>query len=206
VVFFHGNGELIDYWPDDLFRFRKWGMALLLPEYRGYGRSGGSPGQAEIQADMLRFHDWLVQQPGVDPNRIVYFGRSLGGGVACQLARERPPAALILLSTFTSVKRMAAGYLVPSFLIKHTFDNEQVVRSWSRPLLIIHGKKDQLVPIEHGRRLRKIAPAAIYREIDCGHNDLPMDDAFWKEIQDFLRVASILREPEAPNDPRRIDQ
>lgn len=192
LVFFHGNAELIDFDADDFQTCRRWGMGVFLPEYRGYGRSQGKPGQRGIAADMIQFRKWLLQNPDIDPNRIVYFGRSLGGGVACQLARNYPPAALILQSTFTSLKKMARRYIVLPFFIKHPFDNEKVIASLKCPIYIVHGNRDTLIPVSHGQRLHQLAPHSVYREVPTGHNDMPMDAAFWQSIHAFLQSNGIL--------------
>src|SRR5260221_6607706 len=90
VVFAHGNGEIIDQWADVLEPYRAMGIGVLLPEYRGYGRSEGTPSEAAITQDFVEFYDGVVARADVDPSRIVLHGRSLGGGVVCALARHRP--------------------------------------------------------------------------------------------------------------------
>ena len=100
-----------------------------------------------------RAYDKLAARPDVDPARIVFFGRSLGGGAVCDLAAKRPAAALILMSCFTSVRSFAIRYLAPSFLIRDPFDNLAVVRDFSGPVLVIHGDADTIVPFQFGQRL-----------------------------------------------------
>lgn len=192
VIFFHGNAELIDFWGSELEKFREWGMGVFLPEFRGYGRSEGFPGQQSISADMHKFYEALIARPDVDPKRIVYFGRSIGTGFACDLSQDHPPAALILMSPFTSLRKMAGRYLAPSFLLKHPLDNEKVVKSSSCPIYIIHGREDTIIPVEHSHRLREVAANCVYREVACGHNDMPMDAEFWQNIHAFLHNNGIL--------------
>src|SRR5699024_1012438 len=103
ILFTHGNAELIDHWPDALARYRRLGVSVVLPEYRGYGRSAGSPSEAAIAQDLRALHALLSADPRVDASRIVYHGRSLGGGAVCTLLDAHPPRALILESTFTSI-------------------------------------------------------------------------------------------------------
>ena len=103
LIFTHGNGELIDHWLAPFGAVPELGMGALLLEYPGYGRSGGTPSEKSITEAIVAAYDWVREQPGVDPARIVAYGRSLGGGAACALARERKVAALVLESTFTSV-------------------------------------------------------------------------------------------------------
>jgi len=194
VVFFHGNAELIDHQDPIVAGYRRLGVSVLLPEYRGYGRSAGKPSQTAILQDNLRFLDMLAKRPDVDPKRIVYHGRSLGGGPACDLAAHREPAALVLESTFASVASMARKYLVPTVLAKHPFRNDRVVGELAAPALILHGSRDRVIPVRHGRKLKRLAPDARYVEFDAGHNDFPgegNEQAYWEAVGAFLAEAEI---------------
>ncbi len=194
VVFTHGNAELIDYWPEELAGYRKLGATLLLAEYRGYGRSAGSPSQEKITADLVRFFDLLAERPEVDADRIVLHGRSLGGGAACALAAERKPRALILQSTFTSITAMAKKFLVPAFLVRDSFDSLTVVSHIDVPVLVIHGRRDEVVPFAHGKRLAEAAREGLLIAYDCDHNSCPPDATrYWKDVADFLRRAGVIR-------------
>jgi fermentation-respiration switch protein FrsA (DUF1100 family) len=187
VVFFHGNAELIDFCTDHVRGWRERGFAVLLPEYRGYGRSGGAPGQAGIVADATRFYDALAARPEIDASRIIIHGRSLGGGVACQLAARRPCAALVLESSFKSVSGFAWSMGVPPFFVKHPFRNDRVLPTLDRPVLIMHGKDDDIIPPSHGRRLHELCPGSMHVELPGGHNDFPVDPRrYWAAIDAFL--------------------
>lgn len=193
VMFFHGNGTLIDYSLDYADLYTGLGVSVLLPEYRGYGRSGGSPSQRGIAADMVRFREWLDARAEVDPTRIIYHGQSLGGGVAADLAAVRPPAALILQSTFTSVTAIALRFGVPPFVLRHPFRTDQVLPRLRCPMLIVHGREDEIIPVLHGRRLHELAPRSRYAELDGRHNDFPRDwDEFGELIGGFLGEAGLL--------------
>lgn len=193
VLFFHGNGETIDQQRMIIEGYLQRGVGVFLPEWRGYGRSGGSPSQAAIGQDMRRFRDWLIEQPGVDPRKLIYHGRSLGGGVACDLASRHAPAAMVLESTFTSVTAMAGRLLVPPFLVRHPFRNIETIRRADWPILIMHGGRDTTVPLTHARRNRDAAtnsPLVLYHEFDSSHNDLawsPQDRAeYWRLVEELL--------------------
>jgi uncharacterized protein len=193
VIFAHGNAELIDFWTVDLGHFRRLGLGVLLVEYPGYGRSEGTPSERTVTEAFTAGYDWLTQKQEVDRERIVLFGRSIGGGAVCALARERPSAGLILMSTFTSIHSMTARYLYPPFLLKSPFDNLSVVRSYDRPILIIHGTRDTIIPFSHGQELHRAAPSSTLLSFDCGHNDCPMDStAFRGEIERFLQRSGVL--------------
>lgn len=195
VMYFHGNAELIDYQDSAPAGYHQVGCSVLLPEYRGYGRSGGEPSEEAILEDAIKFYDQLCARPDVDSSRIVFHGRSLGGGFATQLAMKRPPAALILESTFTSVAEMAYSYGVPAFLAKNPLRTNRVLSYVRCPLLIFHGTQDTIIPIEHGRALHQLVPAATYIEYDCGHNDFPgprNEADYWKRIYRFLADAKLI--------------
>lgn len=189
LMFLHGNGELADYWTGEFDQPRAWGMAVLLIEYPGYGRAPGAPSEKSITESVKALYDWAQREPRIDSTRIVPYGRSLGGGAAARLAVDRKSAALILESAFTSVADFAARFLAPSFLIRDRFDNRKTLPSYRGPLLIIHGRQDTIVPIEHSRELSKLVPGARLHELDCGHNDCPRQ---WRPIQQFLRESGVL--------------
>lgn len=187
VIFAHGNAELIDTWPTMLQPYRSWGVSVLLVEYRGYGRSAGSPSEAKIAADLVMAHDQVVARPEIDGSRVILHGRSIGGGAVCALARKRPPAALILQSTFSSIRAMAARWLIPGFLVLDPFDNEACLRELSAPVLIVHGRRDSLIPPSHAEALAGAAARARTVLYDADHNDCPPSwPTFFAEVAAFL--------------------
>lgn len=193
VVFAHGNAELIEYWPEQLSPYLRMGISVYLPEYRGYGRSAGTPSERAITDDFVRFHDMLVERPEIDASRVVYHGRSLGGGAVCQLAARRPPAALVLMSTFTSVCDIAKRYMVPRQLWLDPFDSLPVVSRLGVPLLIVHGHRDSLIPVDHAHELHRATPGSRLVLYDADHNDCPPDwAAFWTEVRAFLSDAGVI--------------
>lgn len=195
VFFTHGNAELIEQWPEALAGYAKLGMHVVLPEYRGYGRSAGKPGERAIREDLVRIRDLVAARADVDATKLVYHGRSIGGGTVCQLAKERPPAALVLMSTFTSIPDIARRFFVPRGLVTEVFDNETVVRGLRDvPLLLVHGTADALIPFSHAERLaRAHGDARLVREEGAEHNDCPRSwPAFYRELAPFLRDAGIL--------------
>ena len=189
LLFTHGNGELIDQWPPEFDEPRSWGVGVLLLEYPGYGRSEGSPSQASITAAMLAAYTWARSQPGIDPSRIIAYGRSLGGGAACVLASQQPVAALVLESSFTSVRPFALRFAAPGFLVRDPFDNLAVLRDFRGPLLVLHGASDEMIPVQHGYQLAAAAPQAEFHRLPCGHNDCPRP---WSLIRTFLAKHKLL--------------
>lgn len=189
IVIFHGNAELAqDYIRERLVEhLRARGNRVIIPEYRGYGSTGGEPSQKGIGADMVAVADWINKQPWCDRSKVVYFGWSLGAGVACQLAETRTPAGLVLQSPFKSVTSFAWGFGVPPFLVKHPFRNDLVLEKLDVPVLIIHGTQDSVVPVAHGRALSKIARRCTYVELQGDHfHDWADWGAYLKAIDAWL--------------------
>ncbi|MGB2688580.1 MAG: alpha/beta hydrolase [Desulfobacterales bacterium] len=194
VIFAHGNGELIDFWPDELKRFNHFGIGVMLLEYPGYGRSEGKPSQKNITETFNNAYNILIERKDVDPAKIILFGRSIGGGAVCTLAAERPSAALILMSTFTSARSFAKKYLAPGFLVRDPFNNLTVVRNYPKPVLVFHGKFDEVIPYSHGMALCKSAPHATMITYESGHNDCPPDwEIFWRDLETFLNASGIIK-------------
>jgi len=193
VIFFHGNGEVIDFLPEQAEGFREMGMGVLLVEYPGYGRSGGAPSEVNITAAAVAAYDAVTRRPDVDPARIIAFGRSLGGGAACALARERPVAALVLQSPFTSLRPFARQMFLPGFLLRDVFDNRQVVAVFTGPVLILHGSRDDIIPFTQGKELARAARDGQLVELSCAHNDCPPDwRKFYGIIGAFLQERRFL--------------
>ena len=194
VIFSHGNGELIDDWPRALSGFSELGMGLLLVEYPGYGRSEGSASESSIRETMLVAYDAVAARPDVDPNRIVLYGRSLGGGAVCTILDARPAAALILQSSFTSVADLSWQLMrVPGFLVRDPMRSRDAVSRYRGPTLVIHGRYDEIIPYGHGVELSEAAPQARLISYECQHNDCPPDwSRFWDDIAAFSRDAGIL--------------
>jgi fermentation-respiration switch protein FrsA (DUF1100 family) len=193
LIFAHGNAERIEMCVGELKAFTRLGIGVLLVEYPGYGRSTGTPSQASITAAFTAAYDRLVSRPDVDPSRIVLYGRSLGGGAVCALAAARPATALILASTFTSIRAMAKRYLFPGLMVRDPFDNLSVVRDFRGPILIMHGRHDDTIAFHHGAALCEAARNATLLAYDCGHNDCPPDEKrFQQDVFLFLRKAGVI--------------
>lgn len=194
VVFFaHGNGESIDNWIEGMARYRKQGYHVALVEYRGYGRSTGNPSQVGITEDFVKAYDQVIARPDVDPKKIIFHGRSLGGGVVCSLARHRVPAAMILESTFTSVEAMAdAIFPFASLLVKDSFRSKEALSELPElPLLVFHGTEDSVVPVSHAHALSAAVPGSKLVLYEAGHNDFPPNRTqYWSEIDSFLKESN----------------
>lgn len=185
VIYAHGNGESIDDWPDLMRWYADRGVSALLVEYRGYGRSQGTPSAEKVARDFAAFHQRLVTRPEVDGAELIYHGRSLGGGAVCSLARSEPPAALVLQSTFTSLSDVAwHHYFAPAFLLQDEFDNVGYLSKADHPVLITHGRSDRVIPFEHAERLHAAAARSRFVTYDGGHNNI--GHLGWDELETFL--------------------
>lgn len=185
VIYAHGNGEVIDRCGGRMNWYRERGISVLLVEYRGYGRSPGSPSQARIVSDFVEAYDLAITFPEVDERRVAFHGLSLGGGVVCSLAGERSPAALILQSTFTSIPDVAPWWAA-SVLALDRFDNLECVADYEGPVLIVHGRNDTLVPVEQAERMHAASSSSELVLYGGGHNDAPPEG--WRAIAGFVNA------------------
>jgi hypothetical protein len=198
LVFFHGNAENIGTCLDLARMTRPAGYNLVLAEYRGYGGSEGSPSERGIYLDGEAVLRSLAGRPGVDPRRIVLWGRSIGGAVAVHLAAGRAAVAgVVLESPFTSARElMREGgtttfvFYLLSFLSSYRFDLAGKIERVSAPVLIVHGTDDEVVPFALGRRLFERAPGRKeFAAIEGGgHNDLMAlhGEELWHDVARFL--------------------
>ena len=176
MLFLYGNGMCLSS-CDDLFEmFRRLGVNVLIPEYVGYGMSGGSPSEAGCHATADAAYDHLRSRGDVDATRIVAAGWSLGGAVAVHLAARREVAGLAIFSTFTSVVEMARRafpFLPASLLLRHRFESLGEIGKASCPVLIGHGSADSIVPHDMSLKLAAAAKGPVDRFTVEGadHND-----------------------------------
>lgn len=195
AVFFHGNAELIDHQSAIIDLYHGLGMHVLLIEYRGYGHSDGTPSEDHIVADSVAVLADVLKRGDVHATKLVLHGRSIGGGLAAQVALQTRPAALIVESTFTSVSGMAMRYGVPPFIVTSPLRSEQALKQLDLPTLIMHGEHDTIVPVSHAHTLDDAANDSTLVMFDAGHNDLPngLETAMYRgEVHDLLVRAGVI--------------
>ena len=190
VLLCHGNGGNIGDRVPSLALLSAAGFDVLAFDYAGYGRSRGRPDEDATFRDAVAARAALLRRPHVDPARVLYLGESLGAAVALALAVEHPPAGLILQSPFTSVRDIARVHypLVPRCLVPDAYPSLRRIARLTAPLLVLHGARDEIVPLMYGEALFDAAPEPKRMEVlaAAGHNDMvgrPWIDA----ISDWAR-------------------
>lgn len=191
LLFFHGNaGNIADRLDRARVLNERLGLDVFLVDYRGYGRSQGDPSEEGLYRDARTVY--AEAQARFRPDQIVLFGESLGSAVTIQLATERPSAGVVLETPFLSVPAMARKHypFVPAFLIRSRFDNEGKIGAVAVPKLFLLAERDEVVPIEQGRRLFELAPEpkSLFLIPGAGHNDtyITGGEPYWKAWSQFL--------------------
>ncbi len=179
LLFLHGNAGNISHRLDSIAQFHALDLSVLILDYRGYGESEGRPSEAGTARDARAGWRWLIEQRRLAPEEVVLFGRSLGAGVAAELAAAlsaggTPPAAVILESSFRSVPRLAQRlypFLPARWLARFSYDTERRVAAIAAPLLVIHSRDDEIIPFDEGEAVHAAArePKALLA-IRGGHN------------------------------------
>ena len=194
LLFCHGNAGNISHRLESVEIFHRMGLSVLLFDYRGYGQSTGRPSEAGLYRDGEAAWRYLTQTRRVDSLAVVLYGRSLGGAVATHLAAQHRSGALVVESAFTSVPDVAARhypFLPVRMLARARFDNRSAIATVEAPLLVIHSRRDEIVPFDHGQRLFEAASSdKVFLEIEGGHNDgfLVTGPRYREEIDAFLRA------------------
>lgn len=199
VLYLHGNSGGMDVNLNHANRFQRWGLSVLLIDYRGFGLSTGAfPSEQQVYQDAETAWQYLVHTRQIAPHRIIIYGHSLGGAIATELASRHPEAAgLIVESSFTSIEAMAnvrGQYsLIPVSLILHQrFDSIQKVPTLAMPTLFIHGLQDTEIPYQMGEQLYQSAPEPkqLWLVRGAGHaNTASLYETDYRDrIRQFIRL------------------
>ncbi len=194
VVFFHGNACTINAMKDYANALQQRGYSTLLVEYPGYGISSEySPAEEKIYRDAHLLISHIQKKYHFENRHTVLFGQSLGTGVAMELATRGTGGKLILVSPFSSLVAVAKHHY-PDFLVSmvlsEKYDNISKATRVTIPVLIIHGKKDRVVPYRMGETLTgKLKNARMFSIHGAGHNDIYyyFDSRLWNEIDIFIK-------------------
>ncbi|HXB11476.1 MAG TPA: alpha/beta hydrolase, partial [Bacteroidia bacterium] len=192
-LYFHGNAGALDSWQELSSELLPLNCNLLIIDYRGYGKSTGVFSEKGFYLDAEAAYNYLLAN-GYTADKIIPFGRSLGTGVAVNLALEKPVKALILESPYMSITKLANQqfpYLFPWLLLKYTFDSygKLSTEKLDVSVLIIHGDNDELIPCEHAKELYAAIKEDKKKLIlihGGGHNNLSSFPEHNKAIGEFL--------------------
>lgn len=191
IVYFHGNGGSLIQRTERAKLYAQSGYGVLFGEYRGYGGNPGKPSQDGLFSDARAYIDWLRAQ-GIADGHIVLYGESLGTGVATYVAADYAPdvRGLILESPYTSladIGRMRFFFVPVDLMLQDKFDTKSRIGRVTVPVLILHGRRDMIVPFKYGERVFKAAnePKSFREFPDAGHNDLYLKGA-WPAVREFV--------------------
>lgn len=195
IIYFHGNGQLVGD-QSGIARYRllrEVGFNVLAVEYRGYGmsRSSGAPSEEGVYLDAKAGWTYLTNVVGVEPDRIVLYGMSLGSGLATHLASQVSSAGLITEGAFTSLPARGQEiypWMPVTLLMRNRFDNLTRAESLLLPWLLLHGRDDQIVPFSHAEKLASTAANAYVVELGGGHVVSVVDerDVLMPALQQFV--------------------
>ncbi len=196
IVFFHGNGGNLGNRALFLQAMANVGLGVMALDYRGYGKSEGSPSEEGFYNDARAVMRHALQDAHVPPERVILYGESIGTGVAVQMATEFKAAAVVLQSPYTSVEDRAKEryfWLPVHYLIQDRFDSLSKIGNVHAPLLLMHGELDTIVPVTDGKTLFFHAnepKQAVYFP-DRGHNDLGVQQRV-DALVAFLRERKLI--------------
>lgn len=197
VLFCHGNAGNISHRLEIIRMLHSLGLNVFIFDYRGYGKSGGSPSEEGTYLDALAAYEYLRARDDVDKENIVVHGKSLGAAVAVDLATKVSAKAVIAESGFTSVPDIGKEiypFLPMDLMTTIKYDTKSKIGRLDMPLLIIHSTEDEIVPYHHGKELyeRATEPKELY-SMKGGHNEgiLVYSDEYLRRIDDFLKKNGI---------------
>ena len=172
IIFFVGKGSNVIDFTREFAGWRRLGFNVMIPEYPGYGMSGGRASERAFYAAAYAAYDTLCQRHDVDSAKIVAAGWSLGAAVATDLAAHRPVQGLAALSVFTSWKAFWEHdwWLPARLFLQADFDNQSKFASLHCPVFIAHGLHDEAIPFAHAQRLASIRGGVVPMAIDSGHD------------------------------------
>jgi uncharacterized protein len=192
ILFLHGNAQEAYSWSLVHEELAPLACRVLLIDFHGYGKSGGEPHEAGLYLDGKAALAWLNRR-GSEDEDVIVFGKSLGGGVACEIAQDRRLKALVLESTFTSlasVARKLFPFLPQGILLGEVYDSISKLPRARCPVMVVHGEMDELIPASEGMDLYAAAPEPkeLYLVPGAGHNDVSMvaGPEYARRIASFL--------------------
>ncbi len=175
AIFCHGNAGNISHRLHTIKLLNRLGLSTLIFDYRGYGQSEGNPSEKGTYLDVEAAWQYIVDFRGIEPEKIIILGRSLGGAIAAYIAQKHKPGMLVIESTFTSIPDMAAviyPYIPVRLLSRIIYPTAKYISEVKCPVLIVHSRHDDIIPFDHGLRLFEMAnQPKKFLEISGNHNE-----------------------------------
>ena len=206
-LLFHGNGGNIGHRVTELaLLHQRLGINLLIFDYQGYGKSEGTPSERATYQDARAALSYVIERAqqqspelaNLGADKIVYFGHSLGSAIAVELAAAHPPLGLVLASAFASVSdmsRLVFPLLPTGWLVRNKYNSLAHISKVRCPLLVLHGERDDMVPISQAKKLFDAAnPPKRFQVLpETGHNDIfeTGGEAYWSAMEDFLASLEV---------------
>jgi alpha-beta hydrolase superfamily lysophospholipase len=189
LLYFHGNAGSLSSWGQWAAVFQKEGFDVLMYDYRGYGKSGGKiRNESSIHSDAEFIYHRIIQK--YEGKRIVFYGRSLGTGIATKLAAKYTPEQLILTTpyfNFKEVVRFHYPYLPADTILKYRFRTDKYIVEVKCPVELFHGTQDELVPYENSLKLAKLGNHIHLTTLEGGmHGDLNSFPEFRRRLKELL--------------------
>ncbi|MEH1969654.1 alpha/beta hydrolase [Nostoc sp.] len=189
ILYSHGNSEDLGDIKQILEKLHTWGFSVFAYDYRGYGTSEGKPTESHAYEDINSAYNYLTQNLKIPPERILVLGRSVGGGSAVNLAMQKPVAGLIIESSFISAFQVIVPFRILPF---DKFPNLENIQKVKCPILVIHGKADNIIPFAHGEKLfnAAISPKLYLWVEEANHNDLfwLAEEKYHQTLQKFTKL------------------
>jgi fermentation-respiration switch protein FrsA (DUF1100 family) len=212
IVYSHGNAEHVADHVGLITRLQTHlDATVFVYDYRGYGKSRGTPNERGCVADGIAAQRWLAEREGVNPDDIIVMGRSIGGGVAVAAAAELGARALVLEATFSRLTD-SAKWLYPwlpvRVVMRNRYNSMKRIKNYHGPLFQCHGTSDRVVPMPLGKRLFDAAPTRVkqFHEIPyAGHNDSP-PASYYAALSAFLDRVDQQSETLVPSRLRRRER
>ncbi len=193
ILFCHGNAENVGRVGHGTARKMRDQLQadVLVVDYRGFGRTGGEATEQRVIADCAAALEWLAKDSGKSPEQLTLFGRSLGGGIAVQLASRFGARELIIDRTFDSLASPAARkvpWIPVGWLMQNRFQSDEAMERCRMPVFQSHFLNDELIPIECARALfaRVQNPQSVFLELPGGSHLTPLPDSYWPALREFL--------------------
>ena len=194
LLYCHGNAGNLSHRGNSIVKMRDvLDVSVLIIDYPGYGKSEGIPSEQGCYQAADAAYEWLCEKKNIEPKKILLYGGSLGGGVAVDLASRKEHRGIVLVNTYTTLPDTACSIYwwapVPiRALMTNRFDNISKINKCRRPVMIVHGTDDELIPYSQGERLFAAAnePKQFVSIPGNTHND-PLPADFFTTLKEFLK-------------------